>query len=450
MRDEKESVEGDVLNMNMKMNMKMKSFTVISKCGHAPNVQSLKDMAMSSTWSLTRSSLSNNNNSSNSSNNSNNNSVNSVNNIVDVDVDVRVIELPNVGRCDHSYAYWIQQLMATKTKTTTMTTTTMTATTTNTTTNNNKTTTIWTRKGHGNVSLQEEEEMVVVVDPNIDTFDNGHDNDHGNDGDGDGENYDYYYYDDNDLVMFMKGNDNAYRANQTWDELYTFPEIVQRHDKTKKEMLTCGSRPNFNPSRKKTERGRKIRRQGEKSNIADIETLLRFRMDEYRRVSESESESISNNKVEFMAQHRPLGRWLESVGVLAAEQFLELEKRARKTLQKTGGGRGNNTTTVTGPFDLDNTYVPICYGGMFLSSIRSIVDSPVQDWAPIVDSLSRGDNIEEGHYMERSWAALLSRPFTQKEKDGITSRLTRVIKKTSFSGLVVLKKKTPGMVKKKT
>jgi hypothetical protein len=50
---------------------------------------------------------------------------------------------------------------------------------------------------------------------------------------------------------------------------------------------------------------------------------------------------------------------------------------------------------------------PVCYGGMFLASAERIHQVPRRVWWRIVSSLSRGDNIEESHFLERSWAMLL-------------------------------------------
>jgi hypothetical protein len=55
--------------------------------------------------------------------------------------------------------------------------------------------------------------------------------------------------------------------------------------------------------------------------------------------------------------------------------------------------------------------VQVCYGGIFAASVPNIktVDRPV--WEKVEQILSRGDNIQEGHYMERSWAYLLATPL---------------------------------------
>jgi hypothetical protein len=50
---------------------------------------------------------------------------------------------------------------------------------------------------------------------------------------------------------------------------------------------------------------------------------------------------------------------------------------------------------------------PVCYGGNFAVKVAHILK--VKDiMNNLVQSLSRGDNIVEGHYCERSWAGLLS------------------------------------------
>ena len=51
--------------------------------------------------------------------------------------------------------------------------------------------------------------------------------------------------------------------------------------------------------------------------------------------------------------------------------------------------------------------VPMCYGGMFTVKRSRIEHVPLSVWSNITHSLSRGNNIEEGHYAERTWAALL-------------------------------------------
>ena len=55
--------------------------------------------------------------------------------------------------------------------------------------------------------------------------------------------------------------------------------------------------------------------------------------------------------------------------------------------------------------------VPVCYGGIFAASVENIYKQDMNMWMKLEISLTRGDNIEEGHFVERSWAALLSNPL---------------------------------------
>ena len=63
---------------------------------------------------------------------------------------------------------------------------------------------------------------------------------------------------------------------------------------------------------------------------------------------------------------------------------------------------------AAGPFP---EIVQVCYGGIFAASYPNIkkVDSIV--WRKLEKVLSRGNSIEEGHLMERSWGAILATPL---------------------------------------
>jgi len=55
--------------------------------------------------------------------------------------------------------------------------------------------------------------------------------------------------------------------------------------------------------------------------------------------------------------------------------------------------------------------VQVCYGGVFAASYLNIKKVDKEVWKAFEKSLSRGDNIEEGHFMERSWGSLLATPL---------------------------------------
>ena len=42
-----------------------------------------------------------------------------------------------------------------------------------------------------------------------------------------------------------------------------------------------------------------------------------------------------------------------------------------------------------------------------------------ETWRAIAESMERADNVEESHYIERTWAALLAPPLTPSEESAI-------------------------------
>ena len=70
--------------------------------------------------------------------------------------------------------------------------------------------------------------------------------------------------------------------------------------------------------------------------------------------------------------------------------------------------------------------VPVCYGGIFAASYSNIKRWPRSVYLNIEKILSRGDNIEEGHLMERSWAILLSTPLRSYQVEALHEYMTGV------------------------
>lgn len=65
--------------------------------------------------------------------------------------------------------------------------------------------------------------------------------------------------------------------------------------------------------------------------------------------------------------------------------------------------------------------VQVCYGGIFAASYLNIKRVDPSIWEKIESILSRGDNIEEGHLMERSWASLLATPLQPFQIEGLNN-----------------------------
>lgn len=65
------------------------------------------------------------------------------------------------------------------------------------------------------------------------------------------------------------------------------------------------------------------------------------------------------------------------------------------------------------PFPVNVTEV--CYGGSFAVEPGRFQTVNVSTWKKMEFTLRRGDNIEESHHMERTWAAVLSPPLTNPD-----------------------------------
>ena len=52
--------------------------------------------------------------------------------------------------------------------------------------------------------------------------------------------------------------------------------------------------------------------------------------------------------------------------------------------------------------------IPVCYGGAFAVKERQFSKQPIEVWSKMEAGLSRANNIEEGHFAERMWAAILT------------------------------------------
>lgn len=63
--------------------------------------------------------------------------------------------------------------------------------------------------------------------------------------------------------------------------------------------------------------------------------------------------------------------------------------------------------------------VQVCYGGLFAVSVSNIKKNNISVWEKAEKLLSRGNNIQEGHYMERAWGLLMSRPLQEYQIDAL-------------------------------
>ena len=83
--------------------------------------------------------------------------------------------------------------------------------------------------------------------------------------------------------------------------------------------------------------------------------------------------------------------------------------------------------------------VQVCYGGIFAASVSNIRKTKSSTWETAEKILSRGDNIVEGHFMERSWGMLLSTHLQQFQIDGLR-KCSNGLERGNFVFKGVLKK----------
>jgi hypothetical protein len=159
------------------------------------------------------------------------------------------------------------------------------------------------------------------------------------------------------IVVFLKDNRILHQGT---GQNNNFESMVQLASST--HGFACGVLPNL------------IRVDGKKVFISayhEVKTLFKFTLGEYNNVKYTKSVGVP-----FVSVYRNIGALYDSLGA--------------------------------GPLP---TVVQVCYGGNFAASVPNIkkIDRPI--WEKVEKMLSRGDNIQEGHYMERSWAYLLSTPL---------------------------------------
>jgi len=69
------------------------------------------------------------------------------------------------------------------------------------------------------------------------------------------------------------------------------------------------------------------------------------------------------------------------------------------------------------PEENEPKYVPVCYGGVFAAKRSNVQRHSTEFWYTLEKMLMRENNIQEGHYLERSWAYLLSNPLASDEEE---------------------------------
>lgn len=118
------------------------------------------------------------------------------------------------------------------------------------------------------------------------------------------------------------------------------------------------------------------------STYHDLDTLLHFNLTHYEK---GEDEYKTNRDgVTFLSEYKNLGEFYDAVNIKPSQDLIQ-----------------------------------VCYGGIFSASTKNILKQDMIVWKKLESLLTRGDNIQEGHYAERSWGLLLASPLEQFQNEAV-------------------------------
>ncbi|KAG7362758.1 hypothetical protein IV203_026118 [Nitzschia inconspicua] len=291
----------------------------------------------------------------------------------------KVVALPNVGRCDHSYAYWIAHVL-----------------------------------GHMKNQTKDFIERSL--------------------------------FHPKDVIWFVKDNDNSYRSRVEIG--VSLEQMLQ--STTRQAGFACASRVSPRLGEEMGYRGVKALNVAVQKNIGRFQMYSVYSRDNYTIFGdeiENEADAVADSNTDPKNNIRDpffpvnpnitvLEEWVDSLPIYN----LSLGNKAvRSSTYSVWDASQKKAVSFSPPPNYLNAFMPICFGGIFMATFERLKYAPVGDWSALAESLSRGDNIEEGHFMERLWAALLSEPMSQMEQQLIHNSEYTVVKRASpYKGLVLI------------
>ena len=128
---------------------------------------------------------------------------------------------------------------------------------------------------------------------------------------------------------------------------------------------------------------------------------------------EEQSWDWSHKSLFFDKEYRPICQFSAYSNWKRLQQFSRQEysrlKRDQNTNFKSVYGDTLGDYANQMGITVTNEIVPVCFGGNFMAQSNQTKKQSIETWKRIDQSLSRGNNIAEGHYVERLWAILLAR-----------------------------------------
>ena len=312
---------------------------------------------------------------------------------------VSVVSLPNKGRNDHSYAYWIQSIISPE------------------------------DRPYQEVEHQSLREHKVLY------YNYNHDGKGHDDNDNENDASDPFRriaagIDKRDLVFFLKDNDNqarSYDVSVPVLEMFDSTLYKDRSDNGHNISKALSDAQSFVTGFSCGQIHKQQFRTYNYTSWAHRSMAWPFYINAYVKTKEDQFGK-------FMCKHWPMGRWIQSLENYSFPDYSDLDfydydnNLMQPFIEVSEPGppvfSGEYLERVVRPFNssnkgpphltefyLEKDLVPMCYGGVFSTLWGQLAaeDAPVtpHGWKAITHALGRDNNIEEGHYIERWWAELL-------------------------------------------
>ena len=170
-----------------------------------------------------------------------------------------------------------------------------------------------------------------------------------------------HYHSLQDVMIFIK---DTYNPNHRQTGLWRLFDNVRAVESVYGEVVSLGFACLYSTDGKENKHGRVHMR-----SVWHNWDILRG----------SHSARYKGSGADFQSAVRPLGRWFDRI-----------------------------RSDIVEPIEPPGKLWPVCYGGNFGATRERIQAVPEALWERIRLALTRADNIEEGHFLERIWAGLLN------------------------------------------
>ena len=212
-----------------------------------------------------------------------------------------------------------------------------------------------------------------------------------------------------DFVLFLKDNDNSHRSHygrhKSLDELMSL---------TNEFGFACHEESNWIWSQR-------IFDQSGVHPICEIsyyhgwDNLREYAVEKYARLRRDANAQFQSRS------GRTLGDYAANLRIEPPKPSSSSSSSSPLSGEPGVGAAGSST----GGTPNNAVIVPVCYGGNFMARTERIWNRDPGFWKRIESSLSRSDNIAEGHYMERLWGTVLAEPLRRDLASRILARATQ-------------------------